>query len=77
MHWPPRRGSRRGRRDNDLIDRLAGDAAFPRLDFAAVLEPHHYVGRAPDQVEEFVAHEVEPIRKRYPNVRARPRDVDV
>jgi adenylosuccinate lyase len=66
-----------GARDNDLIGRLARDSAFPPLDFAAVLEPHHYVGRAPEQVSEFVAIEVEPIRRRFPNLRARPRDVDV
>ncbi len=66
-----------GARDNDLIGRLARDAAFPQVDFAAVLEPHHYVGRAPDQVREFIAIEVDSIRKRYPDLRARSRDIDV
>jgi adenylosuccinate lyase len=62
---------------NDLISRLAADPSFPKLDFAAVLDPARYVGRAPEQVREFIASEVEPIRRRYPALRARPRDVDV
>jgi adenylosuccinate lyase len=66
-----------GARDNDLIGRLERDPDFPRLDFTAVLDPERYVGRAPRQVEEFVAAEVDPIRARYPKLRARRRDVDV
>jgi adenylosuccinate lyase len=52
--------------DNDLIDRLKADPAFPRLDFARVLEPGRFTGRAAAQVEEFVAATIEPIRRRYP-----------
>jgi adenylosuccinate lyase len=66
-----------GAADNDLISRLAADPAFPRIDFATVLEPAQYVGRAPEQVRDFIATEVEPIRNRYPTLRARPRDVEV
>jgi adenylosuccinate lyase len=66
-----------GAGDNDLISRLQRDPSFPRLDFAAVLEPHQYVGRAPEQVREFIASEVEPIRQRYPGLRARRREVEV
>jgi adenylosuccinate lyase len=66
-----------GARDNDLIGRLERDLAFPRLDFTSVLDHERYVGRAPEQVEEFIAREVGPIRDRYPKLRARRRDVDV
>jgi adenylosuccinate lyase len=66
-----------GAGNNDLISRLAADPSFPKLDFSALLEPRHYVGRAPEQVRDFIAGEVEPIRRRYPGLRARPRDVDV
>jgi adenylosuccinate lyase len=66
-----------GARDNDLIGRLERDPAFPRLDFTSVLDHERYVGRAPQQVEEFVASEVDPIRDRYPELRARQRDVHV
>ena len=66
-----------GARDNDLIERLQRDPAFPKLDYSTVLDPDRYVGRAPEQVNEFVALEVDPIRQRYPSLRARPRNVDV
>jgi adenylosuccinate lyase len=51
--------------DNDLIDRLAADPAFARLDVRAALEASHYIGRAPQQVEEFLEGVVAPIRRRY------------
>jgi adenylosuccinate lyase len=50
---------------NDLMDRLAADEAFSEVDLAAVLEPSQFVGRAPQQVDEFIADVVEPIRARY------------
>jgi adenylosuccinate lyase len=52
---------------NDLLDRIRSDPAFPPLDFEALIDPRHYVGRSQQQVEEFLAREVEPIRQRYPN----------
>lgn len=42
---------------NDLLDRLARDPAFAAVDAAALrreLEPRRYVGRAPEQVVEYV-----------------------
>jgi adenylosuccinate lyase len=50
---------------NDLLDRLAGDEAFAAVDVRALAEPSAFVGRAPEQVEEFLAGEVEPVRRRY------------
>jgi adenylosuccinate lyase len=52
---------------NDLIDRLRADEAFSAVDLDALLEPSQYVGRAPQQVDEFLAEVVEPIRARYPD----------
>jgi adenylosuccinate lyase len=52
---------------NDLIERLKADAAFGKVDVAAALDPHKFVGRAPQQVDEFLAETVEPIRQRYRN----------
>lgn len=51
--------------ENDLIDRLKGDAAFGRVDFEKILEPEHYTGRAPEQVDEFIKEYVTPIRRKY------------
>lgn len=56
-----------GAGDNDLIERLRNDPAFPALDFDTVLNPRQFVGRAPEQVAAFITSEVEPIRRRYPD----------
>lgn len=53
-------------RENDLLDRLAGDPAFAAVNLGDVSDPRHFVGRAPQQVETFVAEVVAPIRARYP-----------
>jgi adenylosuccinate lyase len=49
----------------DLIVRLQNDPAFRGIDLSAELQPIKYVGRSPEQVDEFIAQEIEPIRKRY------------
>ncbi len=50
---------------NDLIDRLKTDPAFRKVDLKTVLNPKNYVGRAPQQVDEFIKDIVSPIRKKY------------
>lgn len=50
---------------NDLIDRLKKDPAFACVDFKKVMNPKDYVGRAPEQVDEFIADVVAPIRRNY------------
>ncbi len=52
-------------RPNDLISRLKADMSFANLNFEKVLDPMAYVGRAPEQVDEFIRTVVAPIRKRY------------
>lgn len=52
-------------RSNDLLERLAGDPAFAGVDVRGALDPAAFVGRAPQQVDEFLAECVEPIRQRY------------
>lgn len=51
--------------ENDLLDRLADEPMFEGIDLKAVLDPHKFVGRAPQQVDAFIADVVTPIRKRY------------
>ncbi|MBA7587190.1 hypothetical protein ES708_29208 [subsurface metagenome] len=55
----------RAGKPNDLIDRLKSDPAFSRVDFKATLNPKNYVGRAPQQVDEFIKDIVAPIRRKY------------
>jgi len=51
--------------DNDLLERLARDPAFAGVDVRATLDANQYVGRAPQQVDQFLAEVIEPIRTRY------------
>ncbi|MEM1109044.1 MAG: adenylosuccinate lyase [Planctomycetota bacterium] len=50
---------------NNLLDRLRSEPAFANVDLDAALDPASFVGRAPEQVDAFVAEVVEPIRQRY------------
>ena len=52
--------------ENDLLKRLATDTAFAKVDLTSVLDPAQFVGRAPEQVDEFIAQIVSPIRAKYP-----------
>ena len=56
-------------RANDLLDRLKADAAFASVDLSNALDARRFVGRAPEQVDAFIANVVEPIRQRYSAVR--------
>ncbi len=54
-------------KENDLLRRIADDDRFaavhPCLD--EMMDPANFVGRAPEQVEEFVAEEVDPVLDRF------------
>jgi len=52
--------------DNDLLDRLAGDPAIgmSRGEIDEILKVEEFVGRAPEQVDEFLRDYVEPVLER-------------
>ena len=53
---------------NNLIDLIAADPAFSMLsreELTAHLEPARYIGRCPEQVEEFLSADVEPVLEKY------------
>jgi adenylosuccinate lyase len=50
---------------NDLLTRLQSDSAFQSVDLTGTLDPLRFTGRAPQQVDRFVADVVGPIRQRY------------
>lgn len=64
-------------RANDLIDRLRADPACSAVVLDDVLHPSRFVGRAPEQVDRFLAEVVEPIRARYPDAVNQPVDLKV
>src|SRR5258707_12650657 len=52
-------------RPNDLLERLARDPAFARVKFDDLMNAANYIGRAPEQVDAFLAEVVAPIRRKY------------
>jgi len=52
-------------KSNDLVGRLKADIAFAKVDFEKILNPDAYIGRAPQQVDEFIGNIVTPIRRKY------------
>ena len=52
-------------RPNDLLERLAADKAFVGVDVAAAVDAKRLTGRSAEQVDEFLAEVIQPIRSRY------------
>lgn len=50
---------------NDLISRLQQDDGFMGIDLAGALDAKKYIGRAPQQIDAFIAEQIEPVRQRY------------
>lgn len=57
-------------KDNDLVDRIAADSAFgmTKEEIEALLEPINFVGRAPEQTQEFIEEVVSPILDAHKDV---------
>jgi len=52
-----------GAEQNDLLDRIAADQTFgiTRAELEQAMDPKRFVGRAPQQVDEFLAEVVDPL----------------
>lgn len=61
--------------ENDLMARLASDPMFAGVDLNATLEPSLYVGRAPQQVDEFLGEIMAPIFGKYQNVTSQETEI--
>ncbi len=55
--------------ENDLLERLKSDPAFAciREQFDSLVNPRAFVGRAPEQVEEFLTGSIRPLLEKYRN----------
>jgi adenylosuccinate lyase len=53
-------------KDNDLFERLAADPAFEGIDLESYMDSSQFVGRSPEQVDEFVTELIDPLRAKYP-----------
>lgn len=58
-------------RDNDFLDRVRRDSYFAPIldDLTTILDASTYIGRAVEQVEEFLQEEVHPLISLYKNVK--------
>jgi adenylosuccinate lyase len=54
-----------GASENDLLVRLRNDSTFSGVDFSRLENQKAFVGRAPEQVDEFIRDVIEPIRQRF------------
>jgi len=54
-------------RDNDLVERIKKDKYFEPIlsQLDAILDPQTFVGRAAEQVDEFIDEEVKPVLEKY------------
>ncbi|MGD2019193.1 MAG: adenylosuccinate lyase [Planctomycetota bacterium] len=70
VHSHAAAGEIKAGREPDLRERLAGDPAFAAVagGLDELLDGKRYVGRAPEQVEEFLAAEVDPILTRHAGI---------
>ncbi|HHT9118468.1 MAG TPA: adenylosuccinate lyase [Candidatus Hypogeohydataceae bacterium YC38] len=61
-------------RDNDLLERIASDPSFSSIktQLPSLLNPRDFVGRAPQQVEEFLKERVAPLLERYKSLIEEP-----
>ena len=66
------RALKEGAEHNDMLERLAADPDFgvPLRDLEDALDPRRFVGRAPEQVDEFLSEIVEPLLARDPSAAA-------
>lgn len=64
---------------NDLLDRIAADPAFgvSREELNRIVKPENFVGRAPQQTEEFLTECVEPVLQKYRGVSEEKAEISV
>lgn len=65
--------------ENDLLERIAKDERFPlnEEDLKARMNPSLYVGRAPEQTQEFFEQIVDPILEKHPEAKALTAEINV
>ena len=66
-------------KENDLVDRIAADPAFnmTKEQINALLEPKNFVGRAPEQTEEFIGEVVQPVLEQNKEVLGMTAEINV
>lgn len=65
--------------DNDLLERIAADPIFgvTMEELKEIMQPEKYVGRAPQQTERFIGHEVADVLKKYGDLKVEQAEINV
>lgn len=65
--------------ENDLLERIAADEAFGVTleELVSIISPEKYVGRAPQQTEEFLNEVVKPVLSKYSDVATEQAEINV
>mgnify|MGYP003230319768 CR=1 FL=1 len=65
--------------DNDLLERIAADPIFgvTMEELEEIMQPEKYVGRAPQQTEHFIGHEVADVLKKYGDLKVEQAEINV
>lgn len=65
--------------DNDLVDRIRKDPYFAPIlsQLNTLLDPSTFVGRAPEQVVEFLEEEVYPVLENYKGLESGKVELDI
>ena len=65
--------------DNDLLDRIAADPMFhlTREQLEDTMDPNRYVGRAPEQVDRYLANVIAPILDAHKDMLGVKVEIDV
>lgn len=61
----------------DLLERLKSTPTFANVDLESAMNPADYIGRSAEQVSDFIAAHVDPIRNRYPDLLKQKADLHV
>ena len=65
--------------ENDLLERIAGDPIFGVTleELRAILSPEKYVGRAPEQTEDFISGPVRDALQKYDDMTVEQAEINV
>ena len=66
-------------KENDLLERIAADPAFgmTKEQLDAIMEPKNFVGRAPEQTDEFIKEVVNPILEENKDILGMKAEINV
>jgi adenylosuccinate lyase len=62
---------------SELLARLRAEPALARVDFDRLVRDSEFIGRSPEQVDEFLQQEIQPIQEKYPHLLDQSSQIDI